>query len=126
MDWFELEPHKPERDVDDFASDWPSLLTMPDWLVWVLRIEEFPKASKRPDPRKVPEWDPTDGVRTIKAVRDCLSLMKSRHCRYRRFLGATSARFRPKQYLFFPVVVTLLRPNVAQLGLFVLFPGRVE
>ena len=63
-------------------------------------MAECPKVSKKPDPKKGPDGDPTDGVRTIKAVRDYLSLKKNRHCRYRRFLSATSARFRPNQYLF--------------------------
>jgi hypothetical protein len=66
-----------------------------------LMLAELPRVSKKPDPRKGPGRDPTDWLRTIKAVRDYLSLRKNRHCRYRRFLSATSARFPLMQYLFF-------------------------
>jgi len=98
-----LAPHKPDRLVelcepavsdgfkeDGLAAD-PLAEPKPD---------ELPSESKGPDPRKSPEEDPTEGKRSIKAIREDWCSKKSRQVRYRRSLEPTSARIPPKQYLF--------------------------
>lgn len=45
------------------------------------KIVELPKLSKRPEPKKFPERDPAEGVRSIKAVRGSWCSMKIRQGR---------------------------------------------